>query len=141
MTPTRHWSVARDIKRKHAGIGQPISQDLENKKEQACKELTDLVTLMTVYLNIEELNSAPLQPTLPFYRPQPWFKPFNKLHNETIMNARKRIEEQKEREEQQQPHSWVKKEDCMNLGVIKELKDNHWACRAIKEEKRGTKKI
>jgi hypothetical protein len=66
LTPTRHWSVARDIKRKHAGIGQPISQDLENKKEQACKELTDLVTLMAVYLNIEELNSAPLQPTLPF---------------------------------------------------------------------------
>jgi hypothetical protein len=57
------------------------------------------------------------------------------------MNARKRIEEQKEREEQQQPHSWVKEEDCMNPGIIKELKDNHWACRAIKEEKRGTKKI
>jgi hypothetical protein len=28
----------------------------------------------------------------------------------------------------------------MNLGDIKELKDNHWAYRAIKEEKRGDKK-
>jgi hypothetical protein len=126
-------------------------QDVENKKVPASKGLSDLVTLMisgivlfgqkTVYLNIEELNSPPLQPTLLFYRLQPWFKPFNK-HNKTIMNARKRIEEQEEREEQQQPHSWIKEEDCMNLGDIKELKDNHWAYRAIKEEKKGeTKKV
>jgi hypothetical protein len=79
-------------------------QDIENKKEQACKGLSDLVTLMisgivlfgqkTIYLNIEELNSAPPKTTLPFYRPQHWLNPFDKRHNELVMNARKRIEEQ-----------------------------------------------
>jgi hypothetical protein len=83
-------------------------QDVENKKEQACKGLGDLVTSMisgivlfgqkTIYLNIEELNCAPPQ------------------------------------------LSWIKEEDCINLGDIKEMKDSYWASRAIKEGKGEDKK-
>jgi len=119
-------------------------QDIEAKKEQACKGLSDLVTLMiagtvlfgqkTVYLNIEELNSESPQTTLPFYRPQHWLNPFDKRHKELVMDARKRIEEQDERKEQQQPHTWIKEEDCISLGDINELKAGHWAYRAIKEK-------
>jgi hypothetical protein len=122
-------------------------QDVENKKEQACKGLGDLVTSMisgivlfgqkTIYLNIEELNCAPPQTNLLFYRPQHWLNPFDKRHNELAMNARRRIEE---REEQQQPLSWIKEEDCINLGDIKEMKDSYWASRAIKEGKGEDKK-
>jgi hypothetical protein len=88
----------------------------------------------TVYLNIEELNSESPQTTLPFYRPQHWLNPFDKRHKELVMDARKRIEEQDERKEQQQPHTWIKEEDCISLGDINELKAGHWAYRAIKEK-------
>ena len=36
--------------------------------------------------------------------------------------------------------SWIKKEDSIDLGNIKEIKESHWAYRAIKEEKVGDKK-
>ena len=49
------------------------------------------------------------------------------------------IEEIIEQDERQSP-SWIKEEDCINLGNINEIEKSHWAYRAIKEEKIGGKK-
>jgi len=34
LSPTRHWSVERHIKRKHAGLGEPISINTHQTRTQ-----------------------------------------------------------------------------------------------------------
>lgn len=34
LSPTRHWSVERHIKRKHAGVGEPISINTHQTRTQ-----------------------------------------------------------------------------------------------------------
>ena len=43
-------------------------------------------------------------------------------------------------QDNRQLSSWIKKEDCIDLGNIKEIKESHWANRAIKQEKVRDKK-
>lgn len=45
-------------------------------------------------------------------------------------------------QDNRQLFSWIKKEDFIDLGNIKEIKEGHWTNRAIKQEKaRGKKSI
>ncbi|MGC2383454.1 MAG: hypothetical protein WA631_10145 [Nitrososphaeraceae archaeon] len=125
-------------------------QDLASKKNQAYSGLSDLFTLMVssivifgrkpIYLYIEELYPAPQQQTRPLYRPTFGLRPSLEPQNDVSFSDGKRISEKAEQYEQQRPTSWIKEEDCINLGDINEIKESHWAYRAIKEEKVGDKK-
>ena len=125
-------------------------QDLASKKNQAYNGLSDFLTLMVssivifgrkpIYLYIEELYPAPQQQTWPLYRPTFGLRPSIEPQNDVSFSDGKRIREKAEQYEQQLPPSWIKEEDCINLGNINEIKESHWAYRAIKEEKVGGKK-
>jgi hypothetical protein len=124
-------------------------QDLASKKNQAYDKLSDLFTSMvsgiilfgkkTFCLNIEELDSAPQQQTLPLYHPSFSLKSFPESQNDLSFGDNKRIGEKAEHNERPLS-SWIKEEDCIDIGNINERKESHWAYRAIKEEKRGDKK-
>ena len=123
-------------------------QDLASKKNQAYDKLSDLFTSMvsgiilfgqkTFCLNIEELDSAPQQ-TDPLYHPSVRLKSFTEPQNDLSFGDNKRIGEKADQNERQLS-SWIKEEDCIDIGNINEFKESHWAYRAIKEEKRGDKK-
>ena len=137
-------------RKKVLAISKYNSQDLASKKREAYNELSGLFTLMVsgivifgrkpIYLYIEELYPAPQQQTRPLYRPTFGLKPFSGPQNDVSFSDGKRIREKAEQYEQQRPTSWIKEEDCINLGDINEIKESHWAYRAIKEEKVGDKK-
>jgi hypothetical protein len=80
--------------------------DLVNKNNQARDKLSDVLTLMASYI-ITASGQKPLY-----------------LHIEELT-------EQNDR----QLLSWIKKEDYIDLGNIKEIKESHWANRAIKQER------
>jgi hypothetical protein len=85
--------------------------DLVSKNNEARRKLSDLFTLIASSI-ITVFGQKPLY-----------------LHIEELIEHDNR-----------QLFSWIKKEDCINLGNIKEIKESHWAYRAIKEEKVGDKK-
>jgi hypothetical protein len=136
---------------KKVEINKHNFQALASKQNQADKALSDLFALMvsgivlfgqkTIYLNIEELDSAP-QPTLPLYRPSFRFKSSTGPQNDLSLGDSERMGEKEEQDEQQrrQPSSWIKEGDCINLGNIKQIKEGHWTYRALKVEKGEAKK-
>ncbi|MGB0026320.1 MAG: hypothetical protein WBP64_05735, partial [Nitrososphaeraceae archaeon] len=85
-------------------------QDLARKRDQTYNGLSDFLTLM--------VSGIILFGQKPLY-----------LYIEEIIEHDNR-----------QLSSWIKEEDCINLGNIKEIKESHWAYRAIKQEKVGDKK-
>ena len=137
-----------DIK-KVLKVNESNFQDLASKKNQAYDKLSDLFTSMVsgiilfgqkpIHLNIEELDSAPQQQTHPLYHPSFRLKSFTEPQNDLSFGDNKRIGEKAEQNERQLS-SWIKEEDCIDIGNINEIKESHWTYRAIKEEKRGEKK-
>ena len=85
--------------------------DLVSKNNEARRKLSDLFTLIASSI-ITVFGQKPLY-----------------LHIEELIEHDNR-----------QLFSWIKKEDSIDLGNIKEIKESHWAYRAIKEEKVGDKK-
>jgi len=85
--------------------------DFVNKSNQARKQLSDLLTIMASSI-ITALGQKPLY-----------------LHIEELIE-----------QDGQQLFSWLKKENCIDLGNIKQIKESHWAYRAIKQEKVKDKK-
>jgi hypothetical protein len=128
--------------RKALQIKNCNSQDLENRKSQAFKGLSDLLIPMvsgialfgqqTIYLNIEELDSIP--PSTSAYHSTSSIISSPSQQDGLSLGESKRIDEQ----EHSSPR--IKEEDCINLGELRAIKDNHWTYRAIKEEKGGHKK-
>ena len=92
----------------------------------------------TFCLNIEELDSAPQQ-TVPLYHPSIRLKSFTEPQNDLSFGDNQRIGEKAEQNERQLS-SWIKEEDCIDIGNINEIKESHWAYRAIKEKKEETRK-
>ncbi|MGN6631224.1 MAG: hypothetical protein ACTHKP_03165 [Nitrososphaeraceae archaeon] len=85
--------------------------DLVSKNNEARRKLSDLFTLIASSI-------------ITVYGQKPLY-----LHIEELIEHDNR-----------QLFSWIKKEDSIDLGNIKEIKESHWAYRAIKEEKVGDKK-
>ena len=92
-------------------ISKCNSLDLGSKNSQARRKLSDLLTLMASSV-ITIFGQKPLY-----------------LHIEELIE-----------QDNRQLSSWIKKEDCIDLGNIKEIKESHWANRAIKQEKVRDKK-
>jgi hypothetical protein len=84
--------------------------DLVSKNNEARRKLSDLFTLIA-------------SSTITVFGQKPLY-----LHIEELIEH-----------DNPQLFSWIKKEDSIDLGNIKEIKESHWAYRAIKEEK-GDKK-
>lgn len=85
-------------------------QDLANKKNQLYNNLSDLFTLMVSSLIL--YNRKQLS-----------------LHIEEIVE-----------QDDRQLSSWLNGEDCINLGNVEEIKESHWAYRAIKQDRLEYKK-
>jgi hypothetical protein len=92
-------------------ISKCNSLDLGSKNSQARRKLSDLLTLIASSV-ITIFGQKPLY-----------------LHIEELIE-----------QDNRQLSSWIKKEDCIDLGNIKEIKESHWANRAIKQEKVRDKK-
>jgi hypothetical protein len=85
--------------------------DLVSKNNEARRKLSDLFTLIAASI-ITVFGQKPLY-----------------LHTEELIEH-----------DNPQLFSWIRKEDRIDLGNIKEIKESHWAYRAIKQEKVGDKK-
>jgi hypothetical protein len=86
--------------------------DLVNKNNQAHRNVSDLLAIVASSI-IFVSGQKPLH-----------------LHVEELIE-----------QDSQQLFSWIKKEeDCIDLGNLKEIKESHWANRAIKQDKVGDKK-
>jgi hypothetical protein len=107
------------------------SQDLTSKKIKTYEGLNDFLTLVAsslilfgqkpIHLNIEELNSTPPPQKQTSSLNHPAFREsFTESQNQSLGNN-KEIGEKAEQNEPQ-PSSWIKKEGCINLGKIKEIK-------------------
>jgi hypothetical protein len=107
------------------------SQDLTSKKIKTYEGLNDFLTLVAsslilfgqkpIHLNIEELNSTPppQKQTSSLNHPAVR-KSFTESQNQSLGNN-KEIGKKAEQNEPQ-PSPWIKEEDCINLGKIKEIK-------------------
>lgn len=114
---------------------QEQEQDLETRKSASLKGLSDLlisfvspVVLLDqlgqhiIHLNIEELDTIPSVSTVPG-RPGQQNGP--RLGNSKEMSGKELGN--------RQSSSWANEQECINIGNLKAIKENHWILRAIKE--------
>jgi len=130
-------------------ISKYNSQDLTSRKIKTYEGLSDFLTLVAsslilfgqkpIHLNIEELDSTPPPQKQTSSLNHPAFREsFTESQNQSLGNN-KGIGEKAE-QDNRQSSSWIMEENCVNLGNINKIRKNHWAYRAIKEEKIGDKK-
>ena len=109
-------------------------QDLESRKSQSLKGLSDLLISLvspivllgqlgqcTVHLNIEELDTVPSSTVLS--RPG--------QQNGLRLRHGKEIGEKELKTHWSS--SWVNEQECINIGNLNAIKENHWTLRVIKE--------
>lgn len=73
-----------------------------------------------IHLNVEELNSTPPQKQTSSLNHPAFRESFTESQNQSLGNN-KEIGEKAE-QNGSQPSPWIKKEGCINLGKIKEIK-------------------